>query len=376
MNEIEELLTRGVDKIYPSKEELAEVLNSGKKLKLYQGFDPTGDKLHLGHMVGLMKLADWQKLGHQVIFLIGDFTGMVGDPSGKTEVRKMLSKEVVLDNAKKYKEQASKILNFEGENPVEVKYNSEWLEKISALEFIRIAGALSVQQIVKRDLFQERINHGQDLFMNEFLYPVMQAYDSVAMNVDLEVGGSDQMFNMLMGRKLVRQSLDKEKFVMTTPLIVDASGKKIGKSEGNVIALDNSKQLYSQVMALPDEVIDKCFEYLTRVPMDKVKEIMKGHPKDAKARLAFEIVSLLHGESQATEAQKNFENIFSKGGIPEDILTVRVGKDKPLVEILIEQGLVSSKTEFNRLMKNGAIEEKEGGVYRIGKHRFIKIERE
>ncbi|MBI4084882.1 MAG: tyrosine--tRNA ligase, partial [Candidatus Levybacteria bacterium] len=177
MDKIEELLTRAVDKIYPSKEELKKVLRSGKKLKLYQGFDPTGDKLHVGHMVGLMKLAQWQALGHHVIFLIGDFTGMVGDPSGKTSTRKMLTRNEVLENTKSYKEQAGRILNFSGDNPVEVRFNSEWLGKISGLEFLRIAGLLSVQQVIERDLFQERQKRGQDVYMNEFLYPVMQAYD-------------------------------------------------------------------------------------------------------------------------------------------------------------------------------------------------------
>ena len=379
--DVEELLSRGVDKIYPSKEALKEVLDSGKKLKLYQGFDPTGDKLHIGHMVGLRKLADWQQAGHKVIFLIGDFTGMVGDPSGKTETRKMLSKEVVLENAQKYEEQAGRILKFDGENPVEIKYNSEWLGKISALEFIRIAGSLSVQQIVKRDLFQDRITLGQDLFMNEFLYPVMQAYDSVAMDVDLEIGGTDQMFNMLMGRKLARQALSKEKFVMTTPLLTDSSGKKIGKTEGNTIALDDKPDdLFGKIMALPDEVIVKCFECLTRVPMEEVRKIEQGiesgvNPMQYKKSLALNIVSDLNNPLAAQAARQNFEKAFSKGGIPDGIKTVAAQKDEPLAEILLREGLVSSKTEFNRLQKDGAIEEMESGVYRVGKHRFLKIVR-
>ena len=314
--DVEELLSRGVEKIYPSTEELKAVLLSGKKLKLYQGFDPTGDKLHIGHLVGLRKLSDWQKLGHHVIFLIGDFTGIIGDPSGKTEARKMLSKEVVLENAKKYKEQAGKILNFGGENPVEIKYNSEWLGKMSGLEFIQAAASLSVQQVIKRDLFQERAKSGQDLYMNEFLYPVMQAYDSVAMDVDLEVGGTDQMFNMLMGRKLARHVLEKEKFVMTTPLLTDSNGKKIGKTEGNAIALtDEPGELFGKVMSLPDEVITKCFKCLTRIPMEKVLEIENAikngeNPMIYKKELAFQIVSDLNSEQDAQEAKKNFEETF------------------------------------------------------------------
>ena len=377
--DVEELLSRGVEKIYPSTEELKAVLLSGKKLKLYQGFDPTGDKLHIGHLVGLRKLSDWQKLGHHVIFLIGDFTGIIGDPSGKTEARKMLSKEVVLENAKKYKEQAGKILNFGGENPVEIKYNSEWLGKMSGLEFIQAAASLSVQQVIKRDLFQERAKSGQDLYMNEFLYPVMQAYDSVAMDVDLEVGGTDQMFNMLMGRKLARHVLEKEKFVMTTPLLTDSNGKKIGKTEGNAIALtDEPGELFGKVMSLPDEVITKCFECLTRIPMERVLEIENAikngeNPMIYKKELAFQIVSDLNSEQDAQEAKKSFEEAFSKGGIPKDIKTVEASSDKSLADIFLEEGIVSSKTEFNRLDKEGAIKEIENGVYRVGKHRFLKI---
>ena len=379
--DVAELLSRGVEEVYPSKEELAQVLNQGKKLRVYQGFDPTGNQLHIGHLAGLRKLADWQKDGHHVIFLIGDFTGMIGDPSGKTEARKMLSKDEVLANAQQYKEQASRILNFEGKNPVEIKYNSEWLSKLSAIEFLQIASSLSVQQIVKRDLFQNRIENGQDLYMNEFLYPVMQAYDSVAMDIDLEIGGSDQMFNMLMGRKLVRQRLNKDKFVITTPLLTDSSGKKIGKSEGNAIGLtDHPNDLYGKIMALPDEIVVKCFECLTRIPMEQVEKIKEGisngvNPMEYKKLLALQIVSDLNNPLAAQAAQQSFEQTFSKGGVPEDIKTVAT-KGRELVDILLEEGLITSKSEFTRLNKEGAIKEIENGVYRVGKHRFIKIERD
>ncbi|KKQ21392.1 MAG: Tyrosine-tRNA ligase [Parcubacteria group bacterium GW2011_GWC1_36_9] len=251
-DKIDELLTRGVDKIYLSREKLEEVLRSGKKLRLYQGFDPTGDKLHIGHMVGLRKLAEWQKLGHHVIFLIGDYTAMIGDPSGKLSTRKVLTHEQTLANAKNYKEQASKILKFDGDNPAEVLFNGDWLGKLSAIEFLRIAGNLTYSQVIERDMFQERLKQGQDISTNEFLYPVMQAYDSVAMDVDLEVGGKDQMFNMMMGRKLMRNMMKKEKFVMTTKLLEDKHGVKIGKTEGNAIALDDKPEdLFGKIMAKP-----------------------------------------------------------------------------------------------------------------------------
>src|SRR3989344_9595898 len=229
--DVEELLTRGVDKIYPSKEALEEVLKSGKKLKLYQGFDPTGDKLHLGHLVGLRKLADWQEAGHHVIFLIGDGTGQAGDPSGKTKARdRFLSREELRKNATDYVKQAEKIIRFNGVNPVEIKFNGDWLEKLGYREFLELMGHFTWQQLGERDLFQERIKSGEPLLLREAVYPLLQAYDSVAMDVDLEVGGSDQTFNMLAGRTLVKSILNKEKFVMTTTLLADSSGKKIGKT--------------------------------------------------------------------------------------------------------------------------------------------------
>jgi tyrosyl-tRNA synthetase len=272
MDEIKEVLTRGVDTIYPTKEELEKVLRSGKKIKLYQGFDPTGDTLHIGHMVGLMKLRQLQKLGHHVIFLIGDFTAMIGDPTGKYSARKVLSHEQTLANARSYKEQAGRILEFTGENPAEILYNGDWLGKMSAIEFLQIARNITVSQLIERDMYQERIKKGQDIQANETIYPIMQAYDSVHMNIDLEVGGTDQMFNMLMGRKLMRNMKGKEKYVMTLTLIEDSEGKKIGKTEGNAIALtDVPKDLFGKLMSFPDEVISKCLEALTVIPMDEVK---------------------------------------------------------------------------------------------------------
>ena len=383
MLDTEELLSRGVDKVYPSKEALAEVLRSGKKLKLYQGFDPTGDKLHLGHLVGLRKLADWQKLGHHAVFLIGDGTGQAGDPSGKTKSReKFFTRDELRKNATDYVKQAEKIIKFDGNNPVEIKFNGDWLNRLNYGDILELLGHFSWQQLGERDLFQERIKSGDPLIMREALYPLFQAYDSVVMDVDLEVGGSDQTFNMLMGRTLMRAMKGKEKFVMTTPLLSDSSGKKIGKSEGNVVALDDEpNDLFGKVMAFPDGVIVKCFEYLTRVPMEEVREVESKmsageNPMEFKKALAFKIVADLNNEEAARAARNNFEETFSKGGVPKDVQTVSAPEDRPLGEILLEQGLVKSKTEFNRLNKEGAIKEMENGVYRIGKHRFLKILRE
>ncbi len=392
MDKIEEILTRGVDHIYPAKEELEKILRSGKKLRLYQGFDPTGSQLHIGHMVGLKKLKQWQDLGHHVIFLIGDFTGTIGDPSGKTTARKVLSREEVLENAKTYKEQAGRILRFDGENPIEIKFNGDWLRKLSALEFIKITRLLSVNQVIERDLFQERLKKEEDIYMNEFFYPVMQAYDCVVLNVDLEIGGTDQMFNMMLGRKLMRHMLHKDKFVMTTPLLADVHGQKIGKSEGNVIALtDDPKDLFGKIMALPDDIILKGLEYLTDIPLNEIKNIENNMLKDEnpinyKKQLAFEIVKQLNNKDTATNAQETFEKTVQKKQLPDEILTMRIAsKSLSIIDILIELKLAESKSDAKRLINQNAVslnDEKvsnseakiKEGLLKVGKHKFIKIQ--
>ena len=229
MDAIDELLTRAVDKIYPTREALEKLLRSGKKLRLYQGFDPSGIQLHIGHMTGLMKLRHFQKLGHHVIFLIGDGTGQAGDPSGKKRTReKFLTRKELRQNARDYVMQAAKLVDFEGKNAAEILYNGDWLNKLTLIDLLNLAGHFSLQQLEERDMFIERKKRSEEINMREFLYPLLQGYDSVAMSVDLELGGSDQTFNMLAGRKLVREIQSREKFVMTTPLLTDSSGKKIG----------------------------------------------------------------------------------------------------------------------------------------------------
>ena len=375
--DIEELLTRGVDKIYPSKEALAQVLDSGKKLKLYQGFDPTGDKLHIGHMVGLRKHRQWQDLGHEVIFLVGDGTGEAGDPTGKKKTReRFFTSEELRANAKDYLEQAKKIVRFDGPNPIKILYNGDWLNKLTKTDILNIAQNFSVQQLIERDMFQERLKAGESINLREFLYPLLQGYDSVAMDVDLELGGSDQTFNMLAGRMLMRTMKNKEKFVMTTPLLSDSKGVKIGKSEGNVIGLtDAPNDLFGKIMSLGDDAIVPLFTLLTDVSLVEIEKFnLKKDAMMLKKHAASLIVTQLYNGEEAKKAQESFEEIFSKGGIPKDIKKVKASKDTPLVEILLEHGLVSSKTEFNRLKKEGAIEEMENGVYRVGKHRFLRIE--
>lgn len=359
MDDITELLTRGVDRVYPSKEELEKVLRSNKKLKLYQGFDPTGTRLHIGHMVGLRKLAQFQKLGHRVIFVIGDGTGQAGDPSGKTTASgKFLTRDELRTNAVGYVKQASKILRFEGENPVEIRYNGDWLNKLTLPEILKIIGHFSAQQLVERDLFQQRIKNNVDINLREFFYPILQAYDSVAMEVDLELGGTDQIFNMLFGRKLVKEMLKKDKFVMTTPLLEDSQGRKIGKTEGNVIALnDEPVELFAKIMALGDDVILKGLEYLTDVSMEEIQRIDASlqngeNPINYKKRLAYEVAKELNTETDAKKAQDIFE------GKAEEIVPVVNVSANSLASVagtIIETGLLSSMSEAKRKFEEKAI---------------------
>lgn len=396
MDKIEELLTRGVEKIYPSRQTLEKVLRTGRKLRLYQGFDPTGIQLHIGHMVGLMKLRQFQNLGHQAIFLIGDGTGQAGDPSGKTRSReKYLSREELRRNAKDYVLQAGKIVKFEGENKAEILYNSDWLNKLTLVDVLNLAGHFSLQQLEERDLFIERKKKGIHISFREFLYPLLQGYDSVAMNIDLEIGGTDQTFNMLTGRKLVKEILGKEKYVLTTPLLTDSIGKKIGKTEGNVIALTaKPNDFYGMIMNLPDDVIIKCFELITDLSLEKIKKyesaLKRGeNPMLYKKKLAFTLVEMLNSKKVAAEAEDFFEKTFQKKKLPLDIPIMIIPKKEAsnLVSLLVSAHLVPSRSEAKRLIKSRAVEingkmynnqdtllNLEGEIIvRVGKHRFVRL---
>lgn len=357
MDKIDEVLTRGVEKIYPSKEALAKKLRSGKKIRLYQGFDPSMPNLHLGNLVGLLKLKQFQDLGHEVIFLVGDFTGMIGDPTDKTSSRPQLTRKKVLENCKNWQEQAGRILKFKGKNPAKILYNSQWLSKLSFAELINLAHHLTYQQTIKRDMFRKRLKEGKDIYLHEFLYPLMQGYDSVHMDVDLEIGGSDQMFNMLVGRDLMRKIKGKEKSVMTTKLLVDAEGKKVGKTTGNALFLNASAaQLYGGIMSFPDEVISLAFELLTLVPLQSIKEIDKQGPMIAKKRLALEIVKLYHGEKEAQQAQEEFERVFQKKEAPKKMRTKGMLRgDYSLVALVFYSAQSRSKTQAKNLIKDGGV---------------------
>lgn len=367
MDQIEKLLTRGVDTIYPTREALEKVLRTGKKLTLYQGFDPTGTQLHIGHMVGFRKLRQWQDLGHHVIFLIGDGTGLAGDPSGKMKARgRFMSRQELRDNAVSYLKQASKIVRFDGENPVEIKYNGDWLTKLELEDILNIAGFFTVQQMIERDMYQTRMKAGDPINLREFMYPLLQGYDSVAMKVDLEQGGTDQTFNMLAGRTLVKGMLGKEKFVMTVPLLADSKGVKIGKSEGNVIGLtDEPNDFYGKVMSLGDDAIIPCFTLLTDTTLAEIDAIKMGmdsgkNPMDFKKRLALELTAYLNSEKDALEAQRQFESRFQKG-ILDNSTSLRtislsiLDQCLTIFDVLVQANLASSKSDARRLIQQKAV---------------------
>jgi len=389
-DKITELLTRGVDKIYPSKDGLEEALRSGKKLRLYQGFDPTGTKLHLGHMVGFRKHRQWQDLGHEVIFLIGDGTGQAGDPSGKKKTReKFFTQEELRENAKGYLSQASKIVSFDGPNPIKILYNGDWLNKLTLVDILNIAQHFSVQQLIERDMFQERLKAKESINLREFLYPLLQGYDSVAMDVDLELGGSDQTFNMLAGRTLMRGMKNKEKFVMTTPLLSDSKGVKIGKSEGNVIGLtDAPNDLFGKIMSLGDDAIIPMFTLLTDVPVEEINEFdLKKDAMSLKKRVAALIITQLHDEASAKSAEESFASTFQKKEIPEEIEEMEAKVGELLSEVLVKNKIILSKSEWRRLVLGNAIHDlsknvtivdvdtkiSENLILKIGKKKFIKI---
>ncbi len=398
MDKIERLLTRGVDTIYPSPEALEKVLRSGKKIRLYQGFDPTGTQLHIGHAVAIRKLRQFQDLGHEVIFLIGDGTGQAGDPSGKKSAReKFYNREELRVNARDYVRQAGKIVRFDGANPVKILYNGDWLNKLGLVEILDIAGHFSLQQMLERDLYQERLKSGVTLSLREFLYPLLQGYDSVAMKVDLELGGTDQTFNMLAGRTLVKAMLGREKFVMTVPLLTDANGVKLGKTEGNVIGItDEANELYAKIMNLGDSAIVPCLTLLTDIKEDDIKTITasmkKGeNPMTFKKQLAFELTRTLHSEKDAKEAQKQFELRKQGGNLEHASLPTLAAKTLSpklaLVDFLVEASLATSKSDARRLIEQKAVEyngtvltdvkasvqARAGDIIKVGKKKYLKL---
>src|SRR3989344_6536151 len=314
---IRELLIRGVGRIYPSKEALEAKLKAGERLSLYYGIDPTGAALHLGHVLNLLKLRMFQDLGHDVIILYGGFTAQIGDPTDKLAARQPLTPEQIKKNAAGYKKEISKILDIRSAN-IRFLDNQVWSNKLKPADMLNIASYFTVSQLLERDMFQERIKQGKEIHAHEFLYPVFQAYDAVTMDVDIQIGGNDQTFNMLTGRTLMRKMKNKEKFVISMKLLVDPSGRKMGKTEGNTVAMDDdSADIFGKIMSWPDSMIIPGLELCTTVPVSEVeavkKELESGkNPKDSKMKLAEAVVSLLHGDEKAKKAHASFEAAFTK----------------------------------------------------------------
>lgn len=391
---IEEILSRSVDTVYPDADQLREALSSGKQLKVYVGIDPTADYVHLGHATNYLLLERLHNLGHKIVVLVGDFTAMIGDPTDKMSARVRLTREEIEKNLATFKEQIGKILPFEDKrNPIEFKFNSAWLKDLNFEKLADLASSFTVQQMLERDMFEKRIREQKPLYVHEFFYPLMQGYDSVALDVDLEVGGTDQTFNMLAGRTLVKRYLGREKFVITTTLLENpATGEKMmSKSAGTGIGLNETPdQMFGKVMALPDEGIIQVFVDCTRLPLPEVEEKYERlnggeNPKNLKLELAEEIVRTYHDDSAAKAARESWIATFSEGGTPDEIPEHSVKSGTPLIEALVDAGLASSKTDVRRLIENGAISDLDAGGkigdallpiesdlrLKVGKHRFV-----
>lgn len=388
--EIEKILARRVVGFYPSKEEAIKKIGTERGLKFYLGIDPTSPEIHLGHTIGLLVLKDLAALGHKVIVLIGDFTARIGDPTGKTAARPPLSEKEVAANMKTYLKQVTKIL---ARGSFKVEYNSRWLSKLRFENVLILAGHSTVQRMLERDMFQERLKQGREIGLHEFLYPLAQGYDSVAMNVDGEVGGADQTFNMLIGRKLMKKYLGKEKLVLATRLLEDPqTGKKMSKSEGNLIAVsDSPNDVFGKVMAtIPDQMIKMIFELCTEKDQDWIDErqieVAGGaNPMDFKKELAGELVMMYHGQGEAQKAKDEFEKVFSQKELPANIAEFKITQPGEIVEVMSCSGLAVSKSEARRLIDQGGVtlndrvvsywrqEVKPGDVIKVGPRRFLKI---
>ena len=353
---IKELLTRGVEEAI-TLENLEKKLKSGKQLRIKLGIDPTSPNIHLGRSIPLLKLRDFQELGHKIVFIIGDFTGTIGDTSDKDSERPMLSEETVQENLKNYITQASKIINAD---LAEIHYNSKWLGKLTYKEIGNQANVFSINDFISRENIKKRLDAGKRVSLRELLYPLMQGYDSVEVKADVEVGGTDQRFNILAGRDLQRMYGQEPQDIITNPLIEGLDGRKMSSSYGNVINLaDSANDIFGKIMTVSDDLIIKYFTFLTRVELEKIaeleKEISSGvNPRDIKIKLGFEIVKMYHGEEDANKAVEYFVNTFTKKEIPTDIPEFKPS-DYNVISLIIEAGLVPSKGEARRVLEQGGI---------------------
>lgn len=382
---ITELLSRGVEEVI-QKDRIEQRLRSGAQLRIKLGIDPTSPHIHLGRTVPLLKLRDFQKLGHKIIFIVGDFTGVIGDTSDKESERPMLSQEAVEENKKTYFAQVAKILDID---EVEFRYNTEWLEPLTYKEIALHADAFSVSDFIARDNIKRRLDAGKRVSLREVLYPLMQGYDSVAIRADVEIGGTDQRFNLLAGRALQEKFGQEPQGIITNPLINGTDGRKMSSSWGNTITLTmEPADMYGKVMSMADSELITYFTICTRVPLTEISEMEQAikngaNPRDIKMKLAHEIVRMYHGDEHATKSESTFIETFQKGHIPDDIPEITA----PYVENLIRHGIIPSKTELRRLLEAGGVREADTEVklaefpdavpepliLKIGKRRFVKL---
>ncbi len=390
MNEFEEILTRGVANIIPGKNALKGKLDNGLKLNIYFGIDPTSTKIHLGHAVPLRKLQQFAKKGHNVTFLIGDFTALIGDTSDKEAERPALTTAEIEENFKTYKTQAEKILDF---SLVKIRYNSEWLKPLNFEEIIKLMQHFSAGDFMGRELIKKRLSENKRVGLHELLYPVMQGYDSLMLDTDLQIGGTDQTFNMQAGRTLIKDIKKKDSFVLTAPILEGPDGRKMSKSWGNAIWLDdNPEDIFAKVMAVKDELIITYFTLATNIETQKIRDyeekLKNENPMDIKKELAFEIVRELHSENSALKAKDAFERNVQKGELPKEIKLYTFDiKDMKIIDILIHLPENLSASESKRLIEQGGItidgekikspneiinlnKEK---LLKIGKRRVVKI---
>ncbi len=387
------LISRGTDEVLVESE-LRERLKEGRPLRIKAGFDPTAPDLHLGHTVLLNKMRQFQQLGHQVIFLIGDFTGRIGDPSGKSVTRPALDDAAVLENAQTYKEQVYKILD---EQKTEVRFNAEWFEPMSASDLIRLASRQTLARMLERDDFAKRYREQQPIALHEFLYPMVQGYDSVALKCDVELGGTDQKFNLLMGRELQKGNGQSPQIVITMPLLEGLDGvQKMSKSLNNYVGVDDeADDMFGKLMSIPDSIMWRYFELLSARPnadIDKLKQAVEEgrNPRDVKFELGIEIVDTYHGAGAGELARDAFIKRFQQGQLPEDIKAVDVeagSEGRPLANVLVDAGLTESTSESHRMIKQGAVridgERVDDGrqllqsgsemVLQVGKRRVAKV---
>ncbi|MDB5203995.1 MAG: tyrS [Candidatus Taylorbacteria bacterium] len=386
--QVDEFLSRGVEDVFV-KDDLRKKLLGGKVLRIKLGVDPTSPHIHIGRAIPLRKLRKLQDMGHQVVFLVGDFTALIGDASDKLSKRPMLTAEQVNLNLKTYKEQVGKILDLK---KAEFHYNSKWLSKLNFKDVCELAETFTLQQMIERRNFKDRIEKGEEISLRELMYPLMQGYDSVALKADIEIGGFDQLFNLKAGRVIQRHFGQPEQNIITFKMLSGTDGRKMSSSWGNIIAINDApNDMYGKVMSIKDELLEEYFLMTTDRTMEFIEDAKNKigagtNPKELKMLLARDIVTMFHGEAAGKKAEENFVSVFSNKETPKDVPKIKYADGELLSDVLVKNKTLSSKSDFARLVKEGAITNLDTnekvpdihfkaieGTYKIGKHRFVKI---